>query len=65
MRPLTTRQTPFRVRGPRCPVKTGASFETSSPWLFFHARKAFRWAFSSWGMKDLALLGPLALADHQ
>ncbi len=45
-------------------MKTGAVFDTSSPWPFFHARKAFRCVLSSWGMK-IPLLSSLALADYQ
>ncbi len=46
-------------------MKTEAASERSSSLARFHARKALRWAFNSWGMKHLACLAPLALADQQ
>jgi hypothetical protein len=46
-------------------MNTVASSETSSPWSHFHTRKAFRCVLSSRGMKDHALLVPLALTDQK
>ena len=58
MRPLTRRQTPLRVRGPRWPVKSGAESDTSSSQSRLHPMNALRCRFSSSAMNTSRVFPP-------